>query len=405
MGHPSPLRNRHVAYAEPRRPDPEVVAHRTGAARGEQAEAPAVAFVAWGPPGVEAAPCELVATYGDPESEYAAVRKGAGLLDAPHRGTIRIGGDDRCGFLDRMVTQKLAGLEAGGCRETFWLNRKGRIDADLLLIERGADMLADVDVHAAARAAASLAGFVFTEDVEILDVTAGHHHIGVHGPEAVNTVAAAAGVPLALEPLTTADVVIAGATVTVARRDLTGGPGLELIMAREAAGAVWDALVATDEAISGSRRRVRPVGWYALNIARIEAGVPIFNIDFGPSSLPHETGLLERRVNFAKGCYLGQEIVARTHSLGKPKQQLVGLRPGAGRLPEAGAAVLAGATGGEPVGVVTSSTLSPMLGAVPVAFAMVRTAALESATGLAVEAEGELVPAEVTALTFWTADP
>ncbi len=405
MGHDSPLRKRHTAYPQSRRPDPDALAHRPGAARGAQIKAPEVEYVPYGPVDAEGRPrCTLVAGYGDLESEYAALRKGAGLFDAAHRGTIVVTGKDRRDFLDRMLTQKLADLDAGVVRESFWLNRKGRIDADLLLVELGDRLLVDVDVHCAEPTARTLGDFVFTEDVVIDDATARFHHLSMHGPAAAAVVGAAAARELDLDDLTAAVLAIDGIEVVAARRDQTGEPGLELVTPYEGTEAVWDALLRAGEAISGGGRRVRPVGWYALNIARVEAGTPLFNIDFGPNNLPHETGVVAQRVSFTKGCYLGQEIVARTEHLGRPKQILVGLRPDRGLLPEAGATVYAAEDTGGPgtsIGVVTSSTLSPMLGAAPVALAMIKSSHAEPGTSVHVDAEGELAPATVSERPFY----
>jgi folate-binding protein YgfZ len=147
----------------------------------------------------------------------------------------------------------------------------------------------------------------------------------------------------------------------------------------------------------------------AYNIARVEAGWPLFQIDFTSESLPAETGVLGDRVSFTKGCYLGQEVVARMRSLGKPKQVLVGLQLGAGqepKLPEERAAIYAEADAEKPIGTVTSSTLAPMLGASPIALARVRTAHADAGTMLHVEAEGERVAFEVQPqLAFWSATP
>jgi folate-binding protein YgfZ len=127
------------------------------------------------------------------------------------------------------------------------------------------------------------------------------------------------------------------------------------------------------------------------------------NIDFGTTNLPHETGLLRNRVSFTKGCYLGQEIVARMESLGKPRQMLVGLRMAADLLPESGAQVFAigeNDSMGEQVGVVTSSTLSPMLGAAPIAFGMLKTTAAATGTSVFVNGEGSQAKATVGELQF-----
>jgi folate-binding protein YgfZ len=205
-------------------------------------------------------------------------------------------------------------------------------------------------------------------------------------------------------PGSAGEFVIAGCTVVAARRDQTGEPGIELIMSHHDAPSVWNALLASARSFeSESSMRLRPIGWSAFNIARIEAGTPLMNIDFGTTNFPHETGLLRNRVSFTKGCYLGQEIVARMESLGKPRQMLVGLRMAADLLPESGAQVFAigeNDSMGEQVGVVTSSTLSPMLGAAPIAFGMLKTTAAATGTSVLVNGEGLQAKATVGELQF-----
>jgi folate-binding protein YgfZ len=406
MRHESPLRKQHADYQRSR-PQPEPAdAQRPGAARGRREGVPEVEFVPYEPLGSDAPPgCELVATYGDLESEYAAIRRGAAFFDSPHRGTIVITGAERGEFLNRMVTQELQNLRAGIARETFWLNRKGRIEADLFLIELGDRLLVSVDLDRAAITAESLSGFVFTEDVTIADATASYHHIAVHGPEALALLAAAGAGGGDLDALTARDTAIGGVETVLARRDQAGEVGLELIVPYARAEAVWAALLAAGDAAPGGARRARPVGWYAVNVARIEAGTPLYGIDFGPENLPHETGVLHERVSFTKGCYLGQEIVARIESQGRPRQVLVGLRPVKDLLPVAGAPVYARDEQdpdgtGPPIGAVTSSTLAPMLGTVPVAFAMIRSEYAAPDSIVLVSAEGEHAEAVVGGLRF-----
>jgi folate-binding protein YgfZ len=304
-----------------------------------------------------------------------------------------------------MVTQELKDLRDGIVKPTFWLNRKGRIEADLLLIELSDRMLVDVDVYRAAYTAETLSDFLFSEDVVIADVTGEFHHLAVHGPHAQRIVAAAAGDASPLDHMRAQSVSVAGVEVIVARRDQTGEVGLELIAPYGQAEKVWESLMEGDETQGSGGHRMRPVGWFALNIARIEAGTPLYGIDFGPENLPHETGVLSDRLSFTKGCYLGQEIVARIESQGKPKQTLVGLRPTRDLLPIAGSPVYAPAEAdargsGPQVGMVTSSTLGPMLGSVPIAFAMVKASHAEPGATVIVSAEGEHVEATVGPLCF-----
>ena len=353
-------------------------------------------------------PPEIVAGYGLLELEYAAFRRGAAVVERSCRGTVAVRGGDRIEFLNRMVTQELKGMAAGDVRTGFWLNRKGRIEADLVFaevpaaVDNDAFMLIDLDVHDAARTVTSLTAFLFNEDVHLADQTAEWGRLAVHGPEGAMLLSNAGADDASLEALN-ADLrcvrtQLAGVPAVLVRRDQCGSPGVEVFVPASGLGRVWDALVSQHDATAGGRRRARPAGWHAYNIARIEAGTPLHHVDFGTESLPHESGVIGERVSFRKGCYLGQEVVARMESLGKPKQRLVGLRIAEDALPVAGSPVFElGADGapGNPVGSITSSTLSPMLGASSVAFAMVRTAHAEPGTVLGVPAEGVRATATV----------
>lgn len=353
-------------------------------------------------------PPEIVAGYGLLELEYAAFRRGAAVVERSCRGTVAVRGGDRIEFLNRMVTQELKGMAAGDVRAGFWLNRKGRIEADLVFaevpaaVDNDAFMLIDLDVHDAARTVTSLTAFLFNEDVHLADQTAEWGRLAVHGPEGAMLLSNAGADDASLEALN-ADLrcvrtQLAGVPAVLVRRDQCGSPGVEVFVPASGLARVWDALVSQHDATAGGRRRARPAGWHAYNIARIEAGTPLHHVDFGTESLPHESGVIGERVSFRKGCYLGQEVVARMESLGKPKQRLVGLRIAEDALPVAGSPVFElGADGapGNPVGSITSSTLSPMLGASSVAFAMVRTAHAEPGTVLGVPAEGVRATATV----------
>ena len=195
-------------------------------------------------------------------------------------------------------------------------------NADLVVIELGDRLLVDLDIHQAAPAHRGLSDFVFADAVQIENASEALYQVAVHGPEALAVVGAAAGgASFGLEPWRAATVAIGGVEVVVARCDETGETGLTLIFPFEAAEAVWEALLGADETVGQGKGRVRPIGWYAFNIARVEAGTPLYNVDFGPTNLPHETGILAERVSFEKGCYPGQEIVARTHYRGASKRR------------------------------------------------------------------------------------
>ena len=361
-------------------------------------------YLSWGPP-LESTgtACDMVASFGEGPLEYAAIRRGCAVIDASRRGTLELRGDDRLDFLDRMVTNLVKDLVPGQSRDAFFLNRKGRIEADLGVLALEDRILIDLDIHMASTVAAALDAFIIVDDVTLTNVSEQFHHLHLIGPKSAATLEAAGGDgALALEPDDTCQLKIADGNVIVRRQDLTGEVGFELIVDHENIVAVYESIFATDQDPQPGKRTVRPVGWYAFNTARVESGLPIFNIDFGVTNLPHETGLLESRVSFQKGCYPGQEIVARMHNLGKPKQQIVAMQINTDELPLAGAAVLKGCDrDDEQIGVVTSSVLSPLNSLVPIALAMVRTATIEAGPEVGVVAEGEVVSASLQQqLTF-----
>lgn len=375
-------------------------------------------------------PVALVASYSELELEYASIRKGCGLFDQPHRAVLEVTGPVRVDFLNRMITQELKGLAPGTLRRAFWLNRKGRIDADLRVIHFADRTLLEVDIHAADRALAGLSAFVVMEDVAFKDITETTHRLALHGRTSLKLLAAI------LEPMPNFAKVdellpeqatiatFAGEQVVVFREDATGDIGLELIIPTAHAEALFTKLIQVGhDAPHGDdgrpldprphainpTYRLRPIGWHAFNIARIEGGTPLYNIDFGPNSLPAETGVIDDRVSFKKGCYLGQEVVARMHSRGHSKQTLVALRfdattdPGSGLpfLPDTGSNLLPVA-GGDPVGTIASATLAPMLGTTPIAFAGVKPGHTAPGTELVAEIDGRTLKGTVQpTLTFW----
>jgi len=360
--------------------------------------------------GSEKMPSQVVETFGDLDMEYAAIRKGCVIFDEPHVGTIRVIGDDRGAFLNNMLTAKTDDLEPGQCRRAFWLNRKGRIDADIRVSQREDDMLFALDRHLCKATAESLESFVFAEDVEIIDVSKTQHRLSVHGPTAQKLISLACGTDVQLDEYRCMDVTIGDARVLVEREDLTGEVGLSLCMARDDVEEVYARLLALGEA--HPELKARATGWLAINAARIEAGHPMFNVDFGETNLPVESGIIEDRVSFTKGCYLGQEVVARMHARKACNKKVIAIKIEGERItvdqpeihqPTGGSQIFEpGKVGETPIGSVTSSTISPMLGAVPICFAMVKSGFFEPGTELVVSAEGKMVPCTVQeSLAFW----
>ena len=389
----SSLRNEHRAFAAQ---DAARRAERARDARGAIAPRATVEieYLPFGPADESGAPtCEIVAAYAEVELEYAAIRGGCALVDCPQRGTVILRGADRLDFVNRLVTQELRKLADGAVAQAFLTNRKGRIDADLVIAAIGDLLVIDTLAHDVAAVREALEKMLFSEDVRIESRVASHARIALHGAGASQALKAL-GLASQATGVSAWSADLGDARAEIWRLDELGTEGYALSVPVTHASSLWRSLVTFG---------VRPAGWFATNTARIEAGTPYFRIDFGPNNLPHESGLLDSRVSFTKGCYPGQEVVARLQHLGKPKQKLVGLRIESDLLPVADAQVFAfveGGSIGDAVGVVTSSGLAPMLGAVPVAFAMIGSSAYAEGTKVLVNAEGEQTPAIVTRLAF-----
>ncbi|MCC5830815.1 MAG: aminomethyltransferase family protein [Phycisphaeraceae bacterium] len=359
---------------------------------------------------------DLPAGFGEYPGEYAAIRKGVGIMVAPHRSALRLRGNDRNDFLQRLITQDIRSLKPGNLIRSFLLSEKGRIRADLLLADQGDSTLMILDRCDAASLAGELERFIFTEDVTVENQTEQFLVISLLGPEAWHLLDslgdAGNSEPL---PYTVTTIYLPQSVLTCWRFDQTGTSNLHILAPTSDAASLVDLLakplgglvpdISPDiekpvPDISALRRPVvgRGVGWLAFNTARIESGTPLFHVDFGPNSLPHETALLGSAVSFTKGCYRGQEIVARMENLGHPARKLVRLTFPSDALPIAGSQVFASPDDQTVVGAVTSSTLSPLRGQAAVGLAMMKWGLHEPGKKVFVHADGTWVEARVEAL-------
>ena len=373
---------------------------------------------------------ELVQDFGSYEIEYAAIRQRVAILHEPQRGILRLAGKDCKDFLHRLTTQDINKMKGGDTRRAFQLNDKGRIVADMIIHHGDADTWLETDIHDIAPLKKLLDDKLFSEDLIIEDWSAKRVAFLVQGPATLPLLKA-----LDLKdhfgmmdmPGTTHVIELLRHKISAYRYEPCGVLGVRLLVPTEnaaeiytklleAAGVELDAPLMIDPvqnpeaaAQAAEQRRNtlrgRPIGWHAFNTARIEAGSPLFHVDFGTDSIPAETSLLDETVSFTKGCYLGQEIVARMKNLGHPKRVIVGIRCENEALPIAGTQVIQsvekeGVSQGQVVGAITSSTISPLLGGTAIALASVKWDVREPGTKIVVAAEGKLVPATVQPLKF-----
>lgn len=350
---------------------------------------------------------EIVSTFGQPEAEYAAIRKGAGLMDLPQRGILEVSGKDRLSFLNNLLTNQTwdkatkTGL-AAHCRVyAYFLNNKGRIVADMNVLELGERTWLETDLRMVEVLRTGLERYVFAEQVKLASQVGVLHRMAVHGPEALSVLSDAAGGSISeLSALGSVEAALCSVPVTIFRDDQCAVPGYHVVVATGQAPALWSALMSQfSNPLELGKRRLRGIGWAAYNACRIEAARPLFDIDFGnsanpdESTLPAESGQFERAVSVTKGCYLGQEVVARMHARQQLAKKLVGLRIEGAGLPIAGAAITD--EKGESVGMITSSTVSPMLSNACIALGWVKRPYFQAGMKVRVPAEGKMVIAEV----------
>jgi folate-binding protein YgfZ len=347
---------------------------------------------------------EIVSTFGEPQAEYAAIRKGCAIVDAAQRGILRVTGTQRIDFLNRFLTNRLADkdgkntLAAGSGVYAFLLNNQGRIVADMNVLEQPDCTLLETDLRNVDLLHRTLEKFVFSEKVAF-DLWVGKkHEIGLHGPgsaEVLRQLGAEIGAMGALE---SKSVTIDATSAVVWRDDPCGVPGYFIVVDSQDAPKIWMKFLSTLAADQPGKRAVRPAGWAVFNTTRIEAGRAMFGIDFDDSVLPGETTQLERAVSFTKGCYLGQEIVARMHARGKVARQIVGIRMKEDALPIAGAPIMDAQK--NQIGGITSSTISPVLSNAALCLGMVKSAFAAVGTELQIAAEGAFRSGTVVKLPF-----
>jgi folate-binding protein YgfZ len=320
---------------------------------------------------------------------YAAARHRAASLDRSRRGRILVSGADRRSYLQGLLTNDIAALAAGhGCYAAY-LTPQGRMIADLYVYELGDVILISLEGGTKDTVLTNLDQFVFSEDVQLRDVTSVFAQIAVIGPEAASTLSTILGnsaeAVAALPEHGNLRTVWKDEPVIVTRIDDAGERGYEVFVDRAKAGPFLSALdgagvVALDESTAEA--------------IRIEAGVPLFRRDMTEETIPLEAGIEARAISFTKGCYVGQEVVIRVlhRGHGRVARKLVGLALGASAPAAAGAIVR---SGDREVGHVTSSAVSPALKQ-PIALAYVHRDFV--APGTAVSVDG--ANAVVTALPF-----
>ncbi len=288
----------------------------------------------------------VAAHYGDPYAEQRALALAAGLVDRSDRDVITISGQDRLSWLNSISTQKVDELTPGTAVTTLILSPNGHVEHHLTLADDGSRTW----IHLEPGEASSLLDFLesmrFMLDVSVQDVSADHAVLTAMGPETPADLAASAGAAAMME----------------------FEFGTDLIVDRDLLSAI-----STAQRLRG----VTLAGMWASEALRIAGHRARFGTDTDHRTIPHEVGWIESAVHLSKGCYRGQETVARVHNLGHPPRRLVMLHLDGSedRLPAHGEPVLLGEAA---VGFVGSAARHYELG--PIALALVKRTVPVTAT-------------------------
>jgi tRNA-modifying protein YgfZ len=275
---------------------------------------------------------------------YETLTQGVGLIDRSERGKLALTGSQGKELLAGQVTNDVEALAAGeGCYAAL-LTNKGKMLADLRVIDTGAELWLDTERVALQALFDALRRGAVGWDAELHKRTLQQALLSLVGPDAAQAVGGEIGPEHANRATQLGD-----ADVLLIATDL----GVDVVCAAEDAGRVRTALGLAEV----------PEG--VAEVLRVESGRPRYGIDLDEATIPQEAGLNERAVSFTKGCYVGQETVARLHYRGNPNRQLRGLRLSAPVAPGTPLAL-----GEREVGRVGSSVVSPRFG--PIALAIVR---------------------------------
>jgi len=308
------------------------------------------------------------------DAQYRQLREECGLVERPARGAIAVRGAGAAAYLQGQVTNDVEALGPGEGAYAALLDRKGHLQSDMRVLRPGEepDLLLDLEPEPAPAVLRHLTMYSVGHEVEVADASGERALVSLIGPRSVELAGCAALPEHACE-----QVEHAGA------RCLAVGTaqGVDLLVPAGERERVVTALLEAGAALASED---------AAEILRVEAGVPRFGRDMGPEAMPAEAGIVERAVSFEKGCYIGQETVARLHYRGRPNRHLRGLR------------LSAPARSGEPVrkdgkevGRIGTAVVSPALG--PIALAILRREA-EPGDEVAVGEDG--VTASVSDLPF-----
>jgi len=296
--------------------------------------------------------CQVAASFGDELFEYAIVReRGAGVIDLSQRGRFQLSGSEVVQFLNGLITNDMKTLAENQWMPAIFPNVQGRLLAYVRVVRIRDGFLIDTESTTHDTVLKTIERFTLAGDFHVVDLTKQTAMLSVQGKQAAEIVGAVLGKTLTeLSGNGVVEIEWQQHTLTVLRASHTAEDGFDIIAGTDQAPVLWEAL---------TNAGARPIGYEAFERLRIEAGVPRYGVDMDETNVVTETGL-DEAVSYTKGCYIGQEIIARIKYRGHVAKKLVGLA--FDRTLKIGDEPRIKSADDKEIGRLTSVTLSPHLG-------------------------------------------
>jgi glycine cleavage system T protein len=342
----------------------------------------------------EVAGWEVPTHYGDVAAEHRAVRQTVGLADLSHRGKIRVTGDDRVKWLQSIISNDILPLKPGqGCYSSFLTHKGKMLTYFRVYMQTDAVMLEDVGEVGETTFQTLRKFLLYGTKAKMENCAESWGLLLISGPKAAHVVQSAFGVDVMdLKPIDFVTAQIGGSHALVLRTEETGEVDIEILLPAISLVAAWTSLLE-----AGAKFGLKPIGRHALEALRIEAGIPNAGPDLNEEIVPPEANLEGKAFSLSKGCYPGQEVVARMDTYGNVRRHLVGLILKDAAIPPKGAKLFSGA---REVGWISSAVRSPQLNKV-IAFGFPLRDFSKPDTALTVEIESARHEATVHALPFY----
>ena len=305
--------------------------------------------------------CDLPANYGDAVREYNFARESVALLDKNYRAILSFNGADRVRYLNAVLTGNIRDLRAGQGNLSLLLNSQGRILAEVQTLALEDRLLVISYAMIRQRLVDTFDKFIIMDDVVLEDATENFGTLALEGPKAADILRELCSLDLnSVDDLSHAEKTISGISCHVVRTSQDELAGADIICARENLAALWNSLVH-----AAREHRGGPAGYDALNVLRLEQGIPWYGADFDENQIPHQAALENSHISYTKGCYTGQEIVERVRSRGQIQRRRVMLKFSGDAIPSSGEPLFTcEADNRAEIGFITRAAKSPKFGAV-----------------------------------------